>query len=291
MYYENIMSEMKKLKTDLDTMYKEFAATSCQSKERNLRKRADAEGTTGRNLATVYEEYDYKTLIKKILVDVRNNNFTKIELGDYLIVPTMVFNGTTFTNWRFDVVGINSYNYYKTDIPGIVLTSHMTCFNDIWPGDGTSDSSSTGYTYMKNLGTDFANRAGLGNADTLTGGTNPTGLNIARHYYGQQRQAQWVENHVFLLGEQEISNPQNTFTIGNGNSCQFLPLFKRSPICRVRESTPGSRNTWWTGSRDCYYMYTYNVNDLYFYNRAMIMLDILKPHNEDKDNAESRGVV
>ena len=40
-------------------------------------------------------------------------------------------------------------------------------------------------------------------------------------------------------------------------------------------------------------MYTYNVNDLYFYNRVMIMFDILKPHNEDTDAASSikRGVV
>ena len=234
MYYENIMTEIASLKKYVKQLSEEDRIKSMNSSELNMRKRVDALGSSGHNLAERYGIYDYKTLVKAIQTAVRSYDFSKIAVGDYLIAPTMTFNGTTYTNWRFDVTGICSYMNIGDSpsiVPGVSFTSHLTCFNAVWPDVNNA--------YMVSLGT---------NLETNSGVT----LNTANHMYGQQRQSDWVANKVYLLAEQEVGNPQNTFTFGNGHSCQFLPLFKRAPIYRVKDSTPGTRNTWWLASRDAF---------------------------------------
>ena len=287
MYYENIQLEVSHLKEYLNNVYKHYKEKIHAPTERYIRKQVEAEADSGRNLSLEFQSNDEKELAQKLVTAVRSKQFHKITVGDCLIIPTMKFNDQTFNNWRFDITGINSYNGIGSDaslVPGIVLTSHNTTFNAVWPDVKDTNYNSGGYMY--NLGAELATQLGLGSADNITmpviksseseneddepsavniddKGMAPvasngavTGLNWASHYFGQQRQAEWLKNHVFLLGEQEVGNPQNTFTAGNANSCQFLPMFKRAPIYRVKEAQGSTtRNTWWTASRDSFYLF------------------------------------
>ena len=234
MYYEQILTEIENFKDFCKQKIAEDKNNLNAPKEIMLRKRVEALGETGRNLADVLQIFDFPMLVAQIRHLEEIGDYSKFEIGDYIIVPQFVFNGTTFYNWRFDLMGIGIYDYRKGEtVPGLLFTSHRTCYNAVWP-----DVNSTVFA---NLAT---------NIELQVNGV--VTLRTTHHYYGQARQATWVDNKCCLLGEQEMGNPQNTYTFNNSHSCALLPLVRRSPVSRIKDSTPNSRNNWWLASRDAY---------------------------------------
>ena len=237
MYYEQILTEIENFKDFCKQKIAEDKNNLNAPKEIMLRKRVEALGETGRNLADVLQIFDFPMLVAQIRHLEEIGDYSKFEIGDYIIVPQFVFNGTTFYNWRFDLVGIGIYDYRKGEtVPGLLFTSHRTCYNATWPGDNS--------IVFANLAT---------NIELQVNGV--VALRPTHHYYGQARQPSWIDNKCCLLGEQEMSNPQDTYTFNNSHSCALLPLVRRSPVSRIKDSTPNSRNTWWLASRDAYYAF------------------------------------
>ena len=254
MYYEQTLAEIEKFKDFCKQKIAEDKNNLNAPKEIMLRKRVEALGETGRNLADVLQIFDFTTLVAQIRHLEEIGDYSKFEIGDYIIVPQFVFNGTTFYNWRFDLMGIGIYDYRKGEtVPGLLFTSHRTCYDIFeWPGDNS--------TVFANLAT---------NIELQVNGV--VTLRPTHHYYGQARQASWIDNKCCLLGEQEMGNPQNTYTFNNSHSCALLPLVRRSPVSRIKDSTPNTRNTWWLATRDAtgdayritifsYYGFYYNGN-------------------------------
>ena len=78
-----------------------------------------------------------------------------------------------------------------------------------------------------------------------------------------------------------MGNPQNTYTFNNSHSCALLPLVRRSPVSRIKDSTPNSRTTWWLASRDsCIFHNTYY--NYFNYLTIVYQCGYLANHNSDK---------
>ena len=243
MYYEQILAEIEDFKDFCKQKITEDKNNLNAPEEIMLRKRAEALGETGRNLANVLQIFDFTMLVAQIRHLEEIGDYSKFEIGDYIIVPQFVFNGTTFYNWRFDLMGMGIYDFRKNEtVPGLLFTSHRICYNATWPGDNS--------TVFANLAT---------NIELQVNGV--VALRPIHHYYGQARQASWIDNKCCLLGEQEMGNPQNTYTFNNSHSCALLPLVRRSPVSRIKDSTPNTRNTWWLASRDAYFNSDHNYDN------------------------------
>ena len=229
MYYEQTLAEIENFKDFCKQKITEDKNNLGAPKEIMLRKRTEALGETGRNIADVLQIFDFPTLVAQIRHLEEIGDYSHFEIGDYIIVPQFVFNGTTFYNWRFDLMGMGTYDFRKDEtVPGLLFTSHRTCYNDAW------DSYS-----FPNIAT---------NIEFQVNGV--IALRPIHHYYGQALQPGWSDNKCCLLGEQEIGNPQETFTFNNSHSCALLPLVRRSPVSRIKDSTPNTRNNWWLATKN-----------------------------------------
>ena len=232
MYYEQILTEIENFKDFCKQKIAEDKNNLNAPEEIMLRKRAEALGETGRNLADVLQIFDFTMLVAQIRHLEEIGDYSKFEIGDYIVIPQFVFNGTTFNNWRFDLMGIGTYDFRKNEtVPGLLFTSHKTCYNALWPGENP--------TVFANLAT---------NIELQVNGV--VALRPTHHYYSQahRRQRTWIDNKCCLLGEQEIGNPQSTYTFNNSHSCALLPLVRRSPVSRIKDSTEYPRRTWWLAS-------------------------------------------
>ena len=143
-------------------------------------------------------------------------------------------------------MGMGTYDFRKNEtVPGLLFTSHRTCYDANWPDDDSIK--------FANLATDIEFQV-----------NGVVALRPTHHYYGQVRQPVWIDNKCCLLGEQEMGNPQNTYTFNNSHSCALLPLVRRSPVSRIKDSTPNTRNTWWLASRDAYFANQFDTYTISF---------------------------
>ena len=245
MYYEQILAEIEDFKDFCKQKIAEDKNNLNAPEEIMLRKRAEALGETGRNLADVLQIFDFPMLVAQIRHLEEIGDYSKFEIGDYIIVPQFVFNDTTFSNWRFDLMGMGTYDFRKNEtVPGLLFTSHRSCFNTIWPGENS--------TLFANLAT---------NIELQVNGI--VALRPTHHYYGQahSRQRTWIDNKCCLLGEQEIGNPQTTYTFNNSHSCALLPLVRRSPVSRIKGSTQYPRINWLLASMDATTGFNFSIVD------------------------------
>ena len=262
--YDFIMEQITSLKSQInDLIYqRSIIGEGNNVIHTNIERSIDAKATSGRNLAVnlgfnINEDgcplpkdgsedliKGFTEFIKAIRECEANDDYSKIYIGDYFIVPD--FDGSVE---RFDVIGINTYNTNGT-LVGILVQSHYAL------GNGTTAWSDVIKLYQK-IVNDFETKYDIElrpvkrwlgiNTYTETSRLNNVKEAVAliSENNTPSNNKFWTQK-MFNLAEEEVGHPMNTNCDANSHSSCVIPLYARAPQYRVKRDHDGNPRHCWT---------------------------------------------
>ena len=262
--YDFIMEQITSLKSQINDLIYQRSIISEDNNviHTNIERSIDAKATSGRNLAVnlgfnINEDgcplpkdgsedliKGFTEFIKAIRECEANDDYSKIYIGDYFIVPD--FDGSVE---RFDVIGINTYNTNGT-LVGILVQSHYAL------GNGTTAWSDVIKLYQRivnNFETKYdielrPVKRWLG-INTYTETSRLSAVKEAVVLISENNTPSnnkfWTQK-MFNLAEEEVGHPMNTNCDANSHSSCVIPLYARAPQYRVKRDHDGNPRHCWT---------------------------------------------
>ena len=262
--YDFIMEQITSLKSQInDLIYQRSIIREDNNViHTNIERSIDAKATSGRNLAVnlgfnINEDgcplpkdgsedliKGFTEFIKAIRECEANDDYSKIYIGDYFIVPD--FDGSVE---RFDVIGINTYNTNGT-LVGILVQSHYAL------GDGTTSWSDVIKRYQR-IVSDFETKYDIElrpvkrwlGINTYTETSRLSAVKEAVALISENNTPSnnkfWTQK-MFNLAEEEVGHPMNTNCDANSHSSCVIPLYARAPQYRVKRDHDGNPRHCWT---------------------------------------------
>ena len=262
--YDFIMEQITSLKSQINDLIYQRSIIGEDNNviHTNIERSIDAKATSGRNLAVnlgfnINEDgcplpkdgsedliKGFTEFIKAIRECEANDDYSKIYIGDYFIVPD--FDGSVE---RFDVIGINTYNTNGT-LVGILVQSHYAL------GNGTTAWSDVIKRY-KTIVSDFETKYDIElrpvkrwlgiNTYTETSRLNNVKEAVAliSENNTPSNNKFWTQK-MFNLAEEEVGHPMNTNCDANSHSSCVIPLYARAPQYRVKRDHDGNPRHCWT---------------------------------------------
>lgn len=262
--YDYIMEQITSLKSQInDLIYqRSIIGEGNNVIHTNIERSIDAKATSGRNLAVnlgfnINEDgcplpkdgsedltKGFTEFIKAIRECEANDDYSKIYIGDYFIIPD--FDGSVE---RFDVIGVNTYNVDGNN-PGLLVQSHNAL------GDGTtawSDVIKRYQTIVSNFETMYnvelkSVKRWLGiNSYTETSRLSAVkeAVSLISENDTPSNNKFWTQK-MFNLAEEEVGHPMNTNCDANSHSSCVIPLYARAPQYRVKRDHDGNPRHCWT---------------------------------------------
>ena len=262
--YDFIMEQITSLKSQINDLIYQRSIISEDSNviHTNIERSIDAKATSGRNLAVnlgfnINEDgcplpkdgsedliKGFTEFIKAIRECEANDDYSKIYIGDYFVVPD--FDGSVE---RFDVIGINTYNTNGT-LVGILVQSHYAL------GDGTTSWSDVIKLYQR-IVNDFETKYDIElrpvkrwlGINTYTETSRLSAVKEAVALISENNTPSnnkfWTQK-MFNLAEEEVGHPMNTNCDANSHSSCVIPLYARAPQYRVKRDHDGNPRHCWT---------------------------------------------
>ena len=262
--YDFIMEQITSLKSQINDLIYQRSIISEDNNviHTNIERSIDAKATSGRNLAVnlgfnINEDgcplpkdgsedliKGFTEFIKAIRECEANDDYSKIYIGDYFIVPD--FDGSVE---RFDVIGINTYNTNGT-LVGILVQSHYAL------GDGTTSWSDVIKRYQR-IVSDFETKYDIElrpvkrwlGINTYTETSRLSAVKEAVALISENNTPSnnkfWTQK-MFNLAEEEVGHPMNTNCLANSHSSCVIPLYARAPQYRVKRDHNGNPRHCWT---------------------------------------------
>ena len=262
--YDFIMEQITSLKSQInDLIYqRSIIGENNNVIHTNIERSIDAKATSGRNLAVnlgfnINEDgcplpkdgsedliKGFTEFIKTIRECEANDDYSKIYIGDYFVVPD--FDGSVE---RFDVIGINTYNVDGNN-PGLLVQSHNAL------GDGTTAWSDV-IKHYQTIVSDFETKYDIElrpvkrwlgiNTYTETSRLNNVKEAVAliSENNTPSNNKFWTQK-MFNLAEEEVGHPMNTNCTANSHSSCVIPLYARAPQYRVKRDHSGNPRHCWT---------------------------------------------
>ena len=262
--YDFIMEQITSLKSQInDLIYQRSIISEYNNViHTNIERSIDAKATSGRNLAVnlgfnINEDgcplpkdgsedliKGFTEFIKAIRECEANDDYSKIYIGDYFIVPD--FDGSVE---RFDVIGINTYNTNGT-LVGILVQSHYAL------GNGTTAWSDVIKLYQR-IVNDFETKYDIElrpvkrwlGINTYTETSRLSAVKEAVALISENNTPSnnkfWTQK-MFNLAEEEVGHPMNTNCDANSHSSCVIPLYARAPQYRVKRDHDGNPRHCWT---------------------------------------------
>ena len=262
--YDFIMEQITSLKSQINDLIYQRSIISEGSNilHTNIERSIDAKATSGRNLAVnlgfnINEDgcplpkdgsedliKGFTEFIKAIRECEANDDYSKIYIGDYFIVPD--FDGSVE---RFDVIGINTYNTNGT-LVGILVQSHYAL------GNGTTAWSDVIKLYQR-IVNDFETKYDIElrpvkrwlGINTYTETSRLSAVKEAVALISENNTPSnnkfWTQK-MFNLAEEEVGHPMNTNCDANSHSSCVIPLYARAPQYRVKRDHDGNPRHCWT---------------------------------------------
>lgn len=262
--YDFIMEQITSIKSQINDLIYQRSIISEDNNviHTNIERSIDAKATSGRNLAVnlgfnINEDgcplpkdgsedliKGFTEFIKAIRECEANDDYSKIYIGDYFIVPD--FDGSVE---RFDVIGINTYNTNGT-LVGILVQSHYAL------GDGTTAWSDVIKLYQR-IVNDFETKYDIElrpvkrwlgiNTYTETSRLNNVkeAVSLISENNTPSNNKFWTQK-MFNLAEEEVGHPMNTNCDENSHSSCVIPLYARAPQYRVKRDHDGNPRHCWT---------------------------------------------
>ena len=262
--YDFIMEQITSLKSQInDLIYQRSIISEYNNViHTNIERSIDAKATSGRNLAVnlgfnINEDgcplpkdgsedliKGFTEFIKAIRECEANDDYSKIYIGDYFIVPD--FDGSVE---RFDVIGINTYNTNGT-LVGILVQSHYAL------GNGTTAWSDVIKLYQR-IVNDFETKYDIElrpvkrwlGINTYTETSRLSAVKEAVALISENNTPSnnkfWTQK-MFNLAEEEVGHPMNTNCDANSHSSCVIPLYSRAPQYRVKRDHDGNPRHCWT---------------------------------------------
>lgn len=262
--YDFIMEQITSLKSQINDLIYQRSIISEDNNviHTNIERSIDAKATSGRNLAVnlgfnINEDgcplpkdgsedliKGFTEFIKAIRECEANDDYSKIYIGDYFIVPD--FDGSVE---RFDVIGINTYNTNGT-LVGILVQSHYAL------GNGTTAWSDVIKRYQR-IVSDFETKYDIElrpvkrwlGINTYTETSRLSAVKEAVALISENNTPSnnkfWTQK-MFNLAEEEVGHPMNTNCDANSHSSCVIPLYARAPQYRVKRDHDGNPRHCWT---------------------------------------------
>ena len=262
--YDFIMEQITSLKSQINDLIYQRSIISEDNNviHTNIERSIDAKATSGRNLAVnlgfnINEDgcplpkdgsedliKGFTEFIKAIRECEANDDYSKIYIGDYFIVPD--FDSSVE---RFDVIGINTYNTNGT-LVGILVQSHYAL------GNGTTAWSDVIKRYQR-IVSDFETKYDIElrpvkrwlGINTYTETSRLSAVKEAVALISENNTPSnnkfWTQK-MFNLAEEEVGHPMNTNCDANSHSSCVIPLYARAPQYRVKRDHDGNPRHCWT---------------------------------------------